>query len=76
MPRASSRPTAPALALFAVYHFDVDYGGIGLGDGVPDLVLEHIGQARWLTDEQMLGRVAGPVVAPRRRRSGRVTDVA
>src|SRR5947199_7717003 len=41
MLRASSRPTAPALALFAVYHFDVDYGGIGLGDGVPDLVLEH-----------------------------------
>ena len=28
-------------ALFAVYRFDVDYGGIGLGDDVPDLVREH-----------------------------------
>lgn len=28
-------------ALFAIYRFDVDYGGVGLGDEVPDLILEH-----------------------------------
>lgn len=28
-------------ALFNIYHFDVDFGGVGLGDDVPNLILEH-----------------------------------
>ena len=28
-------------AFFEVYRFDVDYGGIGLSDAVPELILEH-----------------------------------
>ena len=28
-------------ALFEVYRFDVDFGGVGLSDGVPDLILQH-----------------------------------
>ena len=28
-------------ALFEIYRFDVDYGGVGLGEAAPDLILEH-----------------------------------
>ena len=28
-------------ALFDIYHADIELGGLGLGDGVPDLILEH-----------------------------------
>lgn len=28
-------------ALFEVYRFDVEFGGVGLGDGVPEIVLTH-----------------------------------
>jgi uncharacterized Zn finger protein len=28
-------------ALFEIYHFDVDFGGVGLADNVPDIILEH-----------------------------------
>jgi hypothetical protein len=28
-------------ALFEIYRFDVDFGGIGLGDDVPDIILKH-----------------------------------
>ena len=28
-------------ALFNIYHFDVDFGGVGLSDEVPDLILKH-----------------------------------
>lgn len=28
-------------ALFEVYHFDVDFGGVGLGDAAPGLILTH-----------------------------------
>ena len=27
--------------LFDIYRFDVDYGGVGLGEAAPDLILEH-----------------------------------
>ena len=27
--------------LFEIYRFDVDYGGVGLGEAAPDLILEH-----------------------------------
>ena len=27
--------------LFEIYRFDVDYGGVGLGESAPDLILEH-----------------------------------
>ena len=43
-------------ALFGIYRFDVDFGGVGLGEDVPDLVLEHA------TDEEK-GAVAGWVRA-------------
>ncbi|MEW6233020.1 MAG: SWIM zinc finger family protein [Chloroflexota bacterium] len=32
-------------ALFEVYRFDVDFGGVGLGDNVPDLILKHASSA-------------------------------
>ncbi len=32
-------------ALFDVYHFDVDFGGVGLGDAVPDIILNHANAA-------------------------------
>lgn len=32
-------------ALFEVYHFDIDYGGVGLSDEVPGLILKHAGEA-------------------------------
>lgn len=28
-------------ALFDIYHFDVDFGGVGLGDEVPDIILKY-----------------------------------
>jgi len=28
-------------ALFDIYHFDVDFGGVGLSDEVPDIILKH-----------------------------------
>ncbi|MGQ9553276.1 MAG: SWIM zinc finger family protein [Anaerolineae bacterium] len=28
-------------ALFDVFHFDVEYGGVGIGDEVPDIIMEH-----------------------------------
>ena len=28
-------------ALFDIYRFDVDFGGVGLGDEVPDIILKH-----------------------------------
>lgn len=28
-------------SLFDIYRFDVDYGGVGLGEAVPELILEH-----------------------------------
>ena len=31
----------PLQTLFEIYRFDVDYGGVGLGEAVPDLILEH-----------------------------------
>ncbi len=27
-------------ALFDVYHFDIEYGGVGLGDEAPELILK------------------------------------
>lgn len=27
--------------LFEIYSFDIDFGGVGLSDGVPDLILKH-----------------------------------
>ena len=42
--------------LFDVYRFDVDLGGIGLGEAAPDLILEHA------TDEEK-GGIAGRVRA-------------
>ncbi len=32
-------------ALFEVYRFDVEFGGVGLGDDVPDLILKHANAA-------------------------------
>ena len=43
-------------ALFDIYRFDVDFGGIGLGEAAPDLMLEHA------TDEEK-GAMAGRVRA-------------
>ena len=31
----------PLQTLFEIYCFDVDYGGVGLGEAAPDLILEH-----------------------------------
>ena len=31
----------PLQTLFEIYRFDVDYGGVGLGEAAPDLILEH-----------------------------------
>lgn len=31
-------------ALFEIYRFDVDFGGVGLGDEVPDIILNHASQ--------------------------------
>ena len=28
-------------ALFDIYRWDVDYGGVGIGEGVPSIILEH-----------------------------------
>ena len=42
--------------LFDIYRFDVDFGGVGLGEAAPDLMLEHA------TDEEK-GAIAGWVRA-------------
>ena len=42
--------------LFDIYRFDVDFGGVGLGEAAPDLMLEHT------TDEEK-GAIAGWVRA-------------
>ena len=38
--------------LFDIYRFDVDFGGIGLGEAAPDLILEH-------ATEEEKGAIAG-----------------
>lgn len=54
-------------ALFDIYASDVDLGGVGMGDGVPDLVLEH-------ASREERARVAGWIRERLPRREGFVTD--
>jgi len=52
-------------ALFEVYRFDVDFGGVGLSDGVPDLILKQADDAekkqvaKWVRAAMKTSRRAG-----------------
>jgi len=52
-------------ALFEVYHFDVDFGGVGLSDGVPGLILKQADDAEkkqvaeWVRTAMKTSRRAG-----------------
>lgn len=52
-------------ALFEIYRFDVDFGGVGLSDGVPDLILKHTDEeekkqvAKWVRTAMNASRHAG-----------------
>jgi uncharacterized Zn finger protein len=61
-------------ALFEVYRFDVNFGGVGLSDGVPDLILKHADEeekkqvAKWARVAMNAARRAGNELSDNWRR--------
>lgn len=61
-------------ALVEVYRFDVDFGGVGLSDGVPDLILKHADDAekkqiaKWVRTAMKTSRRAGNELSDNWRR--------
>ena len=56
--------------LFAIYQFDIDFGGIGLSDSVPDLILKHTNDA----EKSQVAKWAHTAMNLARRTSNEYTD--
>lgn len=57
-------------ALFEVYRFDVDFGGVGLSDGVPDLILKQADDA----EKKQIAKWVRTAMSTSRRASNEYSD--